>query len=95
MLSLRNTVSRHQESEIEMIARYCLLFILGLYWPVVTQRASIIYPEQANVSDVTQPPYSADNTGRRDVSMILSKALLDASEDNHTVYLPNGTYLIG
>ena len=47
------------------------------------------------VTDVTQPPYSADNTGAADVRDILQQALDDAgSAGGGVVYMPPGTYRI-
>jgi hypothetical protein len=57
-----------------------------------------VFPAGAKVIDVTKAPYSADNTGKTDVSAILSKA---ANDDINVpnwcpsvMYFPNGTYLL-
>lgn len=43
--------------------------------------------------DVTQPPYSADNTGVQNVTAIIQTAIDDAIvQGGGTVYLPSGTY---
>lgn len=46
------------------------------------------------VLDVTIPPYSADNTGRTDVTRILQQAIIDARDAQMLCYLPAGKYLV-
>ncbi len=49
------------------------------------------------VIDVTKPPYNADNTGKTDVSDILTRALRENNNSgwgNRIVYLPDGIYLV-
>jgi hypothetical protein len=46
------------------------------------------------ILDVTIPPYSADNTGRKDVTHILQKAIVDARDAQLLCYLPAGKYLV-
>jgi len=46
------------------------------------------------VLDVTVPPYSADNTGRTDVTDILQQAIIDARDAQMLCYLPAGKYLV-
>lgn len=49
------------------------------------------------IIDVTKPPYNADNTGKSDVSDILTKAIQDNNNSgwgNKIVYLPDGIYLV-
>jgi hypothetical protein len=57
-----------------------------------------VFPPSAKVIDVTQPPYSADRTGKTDVSAILSKAANDDINISgwcpRILYMPNGTYLV-
>lgn len=49
----------------------------------------------ANVIDVTQPPYLADNTGATDARAAIQQALNDAGRaGGGVVYLPAGTYRI-
>lgn len=49
----------------------------------------------ANVIDVTQPPYNADNTGAADTRSAIQLALNDAGRaGGGVVYLPEGTYKI-
>jgi len=48
-----------------------------------------------NVLNITEAPYSADNTGTKDVTSIIQQALNDAgSSGGGVVYLPAGTYRI-
>lgn len=53
-------------------------------------------PERTeNIVDVTQAPYSADNTGVSDVTAILQQALNDVgASGGGVVYMPAGTYRI-
>jgi len=57
-----------------------------------------VFPANAKVIDVTQAPYSADKTGKTDVSAILTKAVNDDINRGGwcpgVIYLPNGTYLL-
>jgi hypothetical protein len=57
-----------------------------------------VFPPAAKVIDVTQPPYSADRSGKTDVSAILTKAANDniniPSWCPGILYFPNGTYLL-
>ena len=50
------------------------------------------------IIDVTKPPYNADNTGKTDVSDILTRAIQDSNSYNgmstKIVYLPDGIYLV-
>ena len=49
------------------------------------------------VIDITKPPYNADNTGKTDVSDILTRALQDNlanSWSTRIIYLPDGVYLV-
>ncbi len=48
----------------------------------------------AQVIDITRPPYNADNTGKTDVSDILTRALIENRNCNRIVYLPNGVYMV-
>ncbi|MCG8386202.1 MAG: glycoside hydrolase family 55 protein [Cytophagales bacterium] len=75
----------------------CLLAVSTLY----AQNFSL--PADANLLDVTKPPFNADNTGLTDATSAI-QAVLDSagSGDNsgvtagsiNLVYLPKGTYLI-
>jgi hypothetical protein len=59
---------------------------------------NIVFPPNSGIIDITKPPYSADNTGKTDVSAIFTKALADErgqpSWHARIVYLPNGTYMV-
>jgi len=59
---------------------------------------NIVFPPNCGIVDITKPPYSADNTGKTDVSAILTQALADErgqpSWHSRIVYLPNGTYMV-
>ena len=44
--------------------------------------------------DVTQPPYSADNTGKSDVTAVLQRAVSDGYAQQAAVYFPSGRYLV-
>jgi len=48
----------------------------------------------ANSINVTQAPYSADNTGVRDATTALQNAINAAETSGQVVYLPTGTYTI-
>ena len=48
----------------------------------------------ANSIDVTQAPYSADNTGSTDVTATMQKAINAGSSAGQTVYVPKGSYKI-
>lgn len=46
------------------------------------------------ILDVTKPPYATDNTGRKDVTHVLQRALIDARDAQLLCYLPAGKYLV-
>jgi len=46
------------------------------------------------ILDVTKPPYSADNTGKRDVTNVLQQAIIDARDAQLVCYLPAGRYKV-
>ena len=46
------------------------------------------------ILDVTLEPYSADNTGVKDVTAVLQQAIIDARDAQLVCYLPAGTYLV-
>jgi Pectate lyase superfamily protein len=52
---------------------------------------NIVFPADANIADVTKPPYNADPTGKTDSTLALQAAF---NSKNSIVYLPNGTYVI-
>ena len=54
-----------------------------------------ISPATGNLTDVTLPPYNADNTGINDVTQAIQQALDDVgAAGGGVVYLPAGTYRI-
>ena len=57
------------------------------------QVATINFPANCGVVDVTKAPYNADNTGQTDATAAL-QAALDANKKYMVIYLPNGTYKI-
>jgi len=74
---------------------------LSICWAVVGAGAlsaaraeSIVFPADAGVVDVTQPPYNARGDGKTDCSAAIQQALQDHPDQNCVIYLPNGTYLV-
>lgn len=65
---------------------------------VTQQRVLRAYEDRLSLEygilDVTKMPYSADNTGNEDVTLILQQALNDARDTRSVLYLPPGTYLV-
>lgn len=55
---------------------------------------NIIFPIDAGVIDVTQPPYNAHGDGIYDDTLAIQQALDDHVNQNRIIYLPNGEYLI-
>ncbi|MFZ5829495.1 MAG: glycosyl hydrolase family 28-related protein [Planctomycetota bacterium] len=54
----------------------------------------IVYPERANVVDVTKGPFFAKGDGVHDDTRALVAAVTYAKKHNRIVYFPNGTYLV-
>ena len=77
-----------------------LTFVCLLVCMFASSASAIEYtfPPAANVVDITKPPYSADRTGKTDVSVILSQAANDMINvpgwGPSILYVPNGTYLV-
>jgi hypothetical protein len=46
------------------------------------------------ILDVTKSPYSADNTGKQDVTAVLQQAIIDARDAQLICYLPAGIYKV-
>jgi hypothetical protein len=79
-------------------ARASVVFLACLLLSVRIPAIEYVFPAGANVVDITKTPYSADRTGKTDVSAILSKAVNDISLASGwgpgILYMPNGTYLV-
>lgn len=56
---------------------------------------NVVFPEDAGLVDVTQPPYNLKGDGKTDNTEGLRKAFYDNRGKNRTLYFPNGTYLVG
>jgi Pectate lyase superfamily protein len=54
----------------------------------------IVFPDDAGVINVTQPPYNAKGDGVADDTDAIQMALDDHPSGNRIIYLPNGTYLV-
>lgn len=54
----------------------------------------IVFPADAGIVDVTQPPYSARPDGVTDATAAIQQALNDFRSKHAIVYLPQGTYLV-
>jgi hypothetical protein len=59
--------------------------------PGFTVGPQMAFALRTNLIDVTQAPYSADNTGTTDAKTSI-QAAITAAASNDVVYLPNGTY---
>jgi len=79
-------------------ARASVVFLACLLLSVRIPAIEYVFPAGANVVDITKTPYSADRTGKTDVSAILSKAANDIINvpcwSPSILYMPNGTYLV-
>jgi len=54
----------------------------------------LVFPPDAGVVDVTQPPYRAKADGKTDDTAAIQQALDDYPDKQAIIYLPNGTYLV-
>ncbi len=68
------------------LAALMVAWIAGLAWA-----DDVRYPPEANVVDITKPPYGAAGDGKRDDTAAFQKALAD---NVSLIYVPNGTYLL-
>lgn len=71
-----------------------LLAGLSLFFAWGARAENIVFPPDAGVVDVTQPPYQAKGDGRTDDTEAIQRALMDHPNQGAIIYLPNGTYLI-
>ncbi len=71
-----------------------ILISVVYFGSVFSQETHFVYPADAEVLDVTKPPFNADNTGSVDATGAIQAALSKFPSGNRTIYLPNGTYLI-
>lgn len=78
-----------------MYYRYLIYFTWFFsFTSLLKAQENIIYPEDAGIIDVTQPPYNADPTGNKDATKAIQQALNDYISSNRTIYLPDGIYLV-
>lgn len=63
-------------------------------WLLCLYCTTIVSGLPRGLLDVTQPPYSADNTGKHDVTSILQQAITDGYSKQLAVYFPVGKYLV-
>lgn len=68
--------------------------VLTLAMPTAADEPGYVFPADAGVIDVTQPPYDADPTGQRDSTEAIQRALSQHASGNRIIYLPHGTYLV-
>ena len=54
----------------------------------------IVFPQDAKVIDLSQPPYNAKGDGITDDTQAIQQALIDYSSSGSILYLPNGVYLV-
>ncbi len=59
------------------------------------QAEEIVFPADAGVVDVTQPPYGLKGDGQTDNTAALRRAFDELRGSNSTLFFPNGTYLFG
>ena len=74
------------------MTRLFLLFLLLL--PAAARAENIVYPADANVVDVSRPPYNAPRDGRGDATGAIQQALNAVTGKRRLLYFPNGTYLL-
>ena len=55
---------------------------------------NIVFPADAGIVDVTQPPYNAKADAKTDATAAIQRALTDFRTKRAIIYLPNGTYLV-
>ncbi len=55
---------------------------------------NVLFPSDAGVVNVCEPPYEADSSGESDATDAIQQALIDHASSNAIIYMPNGTYLV-
>ncbi len=55
---------------------------------------NLVFPQDARLIDVTQPPYNARGDGKTDDTAAIQRALDAVPSGNRVIYLPAGTYLV-
>jgi hypothetical protein len=72
-----------------------LLFFSLLALHSLQAQKNIVFPADAQILNVTKPPFNADRSGKQDATAAIQKALDSAGSSlNNNVYLPNGIYLV-
>ena len=71
----------------------CLVLIMLLAMTGMASAENMVFPADAGLIDVTQPPYGLKGDGKTDNTAALQKAFLELRTLNRTLYFPNGTYL--
>ena len=71
------------------IGTVCISFAENIIFPHIKVGPTDV----SGIVDITLPPYSADKTGKTDVTTKLQQAW-DDHQTWTTIYLPNGTYLV-
>lgn len=61
---------------------------------VIAQDVNIVFPDDANVIDVTKSPFNADTTGKNDATHAIQAAIDSSEGKNRIIYLPNGVYSV-
>jgi len=79
-----------------LITAIRVLSLTTLYWSMAYSLSgqAIVYPERANVIDVTKAPYFADHTGIADATAAINQAMIDYNNSHTIIYLPAGTYRV-
>ncbi|MBD3267775.1 hypothetical protein GF373_13985, partial [bacterium] len=79
-----------------MTKLHYIVFILFIwfYLPVAGYAENMVFPGDAGLVDVTQPPYNLVGDGKTDNTEALRQAFYDNRGTNRTLYFPNGTYLL-
>jgi len=72
----------------------CLVPLVFVAMTGIASAENMVFPGDAGLVDVTQPPYGLKGDGRTDNTEALRRAFLDLRGLNRTLYFPNGTYLL-